>query len=232
MSVELLDYPKAALKMVVNTGHERAWRIKSCFKEPHTVRWLDEYIEEGDVFYDVGANVGAYSLIAAHLGAQVYAFEPEAMNYGRLVQNVGLNKLDEKIKALPLALWDRHRIETMYGSVFTCGAASHKFEQNGTQSLQQAVFTVQMDDLTMHDIPLPNIIKIDVDGYEERVVNGAVFALSSPQLKTLMVEVDYINERSAQHVLGSVRSAGLTEYHSYQHTETLTTHFFARARKG
>jgi hypothetical protein len=89
-----------------------------------------------------------------------------------------------------------------------------------------------MDDLTMHHIPLPNIVKIDVDGYEERVVNGAVFALSSPQLKTLMVEVEYINERSAQHVLASVRSAGLTEYHSHQHTETLITHFFARGRKG
>src|SRR2546430_8849931 len=51
-------------------------------KEPETIAWLTEELREGDVFFDVGANIGLYSLYAAKLrpSCRVYAFEPESHN--------------------------------------------------------------------------------------------------------------------------------------------------------
>ena len=54
---------------------ERQWRAASCAKEPWTVNWLRDAVGPGDVLYDIGANVGAFSLVAAkHCGAHVVAF--------------------------------------------------------------------------------------------------------------------------------------------------------------
>ena len=58
MPVELLDYPKAALRMVVATQEERRMRIRACVKEPDTVRWIETF-DVGDVFYDVGPTSAA-----------------------------------------------------------------------------------------------------------------------------------------------------------------------------
>ena len=55
-------------------------------KEPETIEWLRENLRDGDVFYDVGANIGLYSLYAAKLRAacRVFALEPESQNFGKL----------------------------------------------------------------------------------------------------------------------------------------------------
>jgi FkbM family methyltransferase len=229
LPIELLDYPKAALRMVVATPYERDMRIRACFKEPDTVRWIETF-QEGDVFYDIGANVGSYSLVAAHQGAQVYAFEPEAMNYGRLIQNAGLNEDTRgKIVALPLAAWDKQEILEMHLLASVPGAASHRFEPNGAKeyALQPAV-PVSLDELPNYGIPMANHIKIDVDGYEERVLNGAYFALISPQLKSVMCEMDHSDEAAYQRCRERLEDAGLKEVDVVEQSGTGANHFWVR----
>lgn len=216
MPTELLDYKKAELRVVANTDWERRYRIKPAFKEPETVKWIDEYVQEGDTFYDVGANIGGYTFIAASRGAAVYAFEPEAMNYGRLVQNLDLNKeIADRIYPLPMALWDRHEIVTMHMKLPAPGAALHKVTRNGAtvagMPFTQRMFTVQLDDLQTWGIPVPNHIKIDVDGGEVNVVHGGTLTLSSPQMRSVMVEIDHTHEETVEAITTAMKSADLHE---------------------
>lgn len=224
MGLELLDYPKANIRIVVHSQWEKMWRVRPHFKEPETVGWIDEYVGEGDVFYDVGANTGGYGLIAASRGAKVYAFEPEAMNFSRLAQNINLNNEDctqpdtkFDITPLPVALWDTRRIETMYMMQAEPGAASHKIGKEGDEgnwAVSQAILSVQMDDLAMWDIPLPSHVKIDVDGYEGRVLAGATLALASPALRSVMIELNHLSEDYEQ-CMSALRLAMLTEKDSW-----------------
>ena len=85
--VELLDYPKANIRIHVETKWERIWRVGSAAKEPETAAWIDNHVQDGDVFWDVGANVGTYGLMAASRGAKVLMIEPDAAKYGRILQN-------------------------------------------------------------------------------------------------------------------------------------------------
>jgi FkbM family methyltransferase len=228
MGIELLDYPKAALRMVVATEAEKQMRVRACFKEPETVHWIEEHVQEGDVFFDVGANVGSYSLIAAHCGARVFAFEPEAMNYGRLLQNIGLNpQIEDRITALPVALWDSHQMQTMYMKESAPGYASHAFERNGKTPLTQAVLPLRLDDLPTFGLPQPHHIKIDVDGYEWRVLNGATFTLESSELKSVLIEVDE-TEEDVELVLAKIKRARLTQMSRTERGEGLSNRIYTR----
>ena len=90
MTVETLDYPGAKILMEAETQQEMGYRIHSCQKEPWTVAMI-ERMQPGDVLYDIGANVGAYTLVAAALHHRVVAIEPGYANYARLCQNPTMN---------------------------------------------------------------------------------------------------------------------------------------------
>ena len=234
MPVRLLDYLPVKIRMVVVSEAEQKMRIYSVHKEPETARWIDDFVQPGDVFYDIGANVGAYSLIAAARGAEVYAFEPEAMNFGRLVQNIEINEdLRDRIYALPMALWDRHELQIMWLENPQPGGSSFRISrQNGERPMQfsQALFTVRLDDLDTWAIPTPNHIKLDVDGYEWRVLDGGTLLLADKGMKSLMVEIDHTLP-NAEDCFAAIHSAGLIEDESRQSIRPggkLVNHIFVR----
>ena len=78
-------------------------------KEAGTVAWIKEHVKPGQVFLDVGANIGLYTILAGkHVGSDglVYAFEPHLGNALRLMKNVRENGLDAQVKVLSVALND------------------------------------------------------------------------------------------------------------------------------
>ena len=75
------------------------------------MRWIEGFVGPGDVFYDIGANVGAYSLIAARATAnraRILAFEPVPSSFLDLSRNVALNACADSVVALPFALWSEN----------------------------------------------------------------------------------------------------------------------------
>src|SRR5262245_23889981 len=64
-SVVPLDYDAHSVRLLATSPMERKWRARSCKKEPWTVAWIEESMGSGGVLYDVGANVGTFSLVAA-----------------------------------------------------------------------------------------------------------------------------------------------------------------------
>ena len=83
-------------------------------KEPDMIEFIDEHITAGDIYYDIGANVGVFSLYAAiKKQAMVYSFEPESSNYFILNKNISLNNLTGQVTAYNLAINDKSEISVL-----------------------------------------------------------------------------------------------------------------------
>lgn len=186
MSVQLLDYPRTDIRMHVETTVEKEKRIVACRKETETVDWMHS-LPTGSVLFDVGANVGSYSLIASFLGHRVVAFEPSAPNYAQLVRNLALNP-ELSVTALPYLLSYCSGLTFFKYSSLDSGAALHNAE-SGVYTQTQIAWA--LDDLMSNPdlgMPQPDYLKIDVDGGESAVLQGAFNTLRS--VKGLLVEID------------------------------------------
>jgi len=171
------------------------WRVQTLFtKEPDTIEWLAE-LDPGDVFVDVGANVGMYSIWAAKTaGARVFAFEPESQNFALLCQNALINRTD--VMAFPFALSDENSFGPLFLSNFAAGGSCHTYGDavtyKGTEmrpSFVQGSCAVRLDMLVEKEvIPQPDVVKIDVDGLEHRVIAGAMGCLA--KVRSVLIEID------------------------------------------
>lgn len=126
--VEKLDYAPRDVWLHVDSTIEHHVRRFSCAKEPDTVQWIETAFRAGEVFYDVGANVGAYSLVAwaffrGHIS--VYAFEPAVVNYIQLCRNLVLNRCQHLIVPLPVALSRKTAVDTFHYQTLEPGGALH-----------------------------------------------------------------------------------------------------------
>jgi FkbM family methyltransferase len=130
--------------------------------------FLLHFLRPEDLFVDVGANVGSYTILAgASVGARVIAFEPDEQAFGWLERNVALNKLG-RIEAR------REAVGAQPGTVrFTSG------HDTGNRIDPAGPVTVPMTTLDAASSTAPALIKIDVEGYELDVLRGAARTLNS-----------------------------------------------------
>jgi FkbM family methyltransferase len=153
------------------------------------VDWIRGFAP-GDVFYDIGANTGALSLLAgmAHGGrVPVFAFEPAFDNFEALVRNVLANGLEASVTALQVALFDRTGLSPFYYHRRGAGSALHSvgepldFLRRPFEAVAvQQVMAFTLDDLVRtFKLPRPTRIKLDVDGFENKVLLGAREVLTS-----------------------------------------------------
>lgn len=173
-------------------------------KEPGTIRWLREQSKPGRVFLDIGANVGVYSIFAApHLGSegQIYAVEPHLRNAVALMDNIMLNHLSDRISVLAIALSrEASVIDFNYGDWAT--GSSHNQLQNGDAiTLEDNPVASELKAASSIDVLIaaktmraPDFIKIDVDGIELAILEGATNLLGGPERPdSLQVEVESSN---------------------------------------
>jgi FkbM family methyltransferase len=182
------------------------WRVKSIYeKEPWTLEWIAGFSPD-EVLLDCGANVGMYTVwAAATRKARVYAFEPESQNYALLNRNIELNGLSERVVAYCMGLSDAAGLTTLYLGDNRLGGSNHavgealNFELQPMQTLaRQGCISAKLDDLVAAGaVPVPNHIKIDVDGFEPRVIAGAMKTLANPAVKSLLIET---NQNVALHL--------------------------------
>ncbi len=158
-------------------------------KEPDMNAWL-KTMPPGSVFWDIGANVGTYTLFAAAKGLTVYAFEPEATNFHLLQRNIDVNEFNDRATALNFGLSDRTGLAPLELASEVVGGAKHKIREGGDSGRARCrnvmAFTGR-DLLQQLNLPSPNYIKIDVDGFELPVVRG--LDLDDGSLREVMVEL-------------------------------------------
>jgi len=123
-----IDVPGANDKIVFFCPSNTAiYRAESLFtKEPETIDWIKSF-DQNDYFWDIGANVGVFSLFSASRKINTYAFEPSAGNYWILNNNIYLNKFDSLIKALPIAFSNKTELGVFNMGDLDLGGAIYSF---------------------------------------------------------------------------------------------------------
>lgn len=153
--------------------------------EPEQTSALVDILKNGQVFFDIGANVGYYTLLAARLvglHGKVFAFEPVIRNIVYLYQHISLNKINN-VTIISGACSD-----TLSFQVFSAGrnfAEGHLGEDNGTHNTFP-VLTVSVDNVVQRLGVYPNVIKIDVEGAELAVLKGANATLHKARPKIFL----------------------------------------------
>ena len=200
-----LDYAGARIRVHADSPAVVRLRLRAVDKEPWTVEWLERQLRPGDAFYDVGANVGVYSLIAVSIcpAARVVAVEPAPANYEALCRNLVLNGAADVVTALPVGLAETTHLGALELADPTPGSAEHVLDGAGAPGTGTAVLVYALDDLlASFDLPPPTLLKIDVDGGEEGVLAGCGATLADPRLRSLMLEVEQRNTESVLATLG------------------------------
>ena len=179
-------------------------------KEPEMLDWIDENVRDDDILFDVGANIGIYSIYAALRNPKttIYAFEPEYSNLHQLKQNIINNGLQSSIMPFSIGLGDNTGISSLHIQDITPGSALHTLS---TQSLKKtqtghevvwkegvACFTI--DDLCEMAGVRPTLIKIDVDGNETEILNGGKKTFNNKELRSVFIEID-IKQTQCENIL-------------------------------
>jgi FkbM family methyltransferase len=216
-SIVPLDYPHADLRLYVTSKVERKSRAFSCGKESWTIEWLERHAAQGDVVYDVGANVGAYTLVAAHLvgaAGTVVAFEPGYASFAHLCDNIVLNGFAKTVVPIPLPLSGSTRLsEFTYHRLYP-GHARHATtdaprdpEADAPVYEQRALLTTLDDLVRTFRLPQPKLLKVDVDGTELDVLRGARDLLAHRDLQHVLMEIEVENSDG---VIAALADAGLS----------------------
>lgn len=154
------------------------WRAETLWtKEPATVGWLGG-LGPDDTLWDVGANIGLYSLFAAARGARVVAFEPMIPNLFAIWENLRLNvEIARNITICPVALTNTDGFNVLNLSSMHIGSSCHsagtttnfRGEHKDTWQGRHGTWLIRAE---MMPFPYPTAVKIDVDGLEHCVVEG------------------------------------------------------------
>lgn len=179
------------------------WRIDTFYsKEPETLDWINSFENnEKTIFWDIGANIGLYSIYNAIKNdkSTTYAFEPSTSNLRVLSRNISINNLEQKIKIFTNPLTDKsNEFLLMQENDFYEGGALNTFGENfnfeGKKKnfkMKYSLMGVSINHILNNQIlSVPTHIKIDVDGIEHLILEGANKFLKDEKLKTISVEIN------------------------------------------
>ena len=173
------------------------WRaITFASKEPETLAWIDTF-ENSSVFWDVGANIGLYSIYAAEKkSCKVVAIEPSIFNLEILAKNVALNNAERLVTIFPIALTNQNSQGLFSMSSDEVGGALSTFGKEYGYDGKKLDFKFQFQGIGMRmdnavdlwGLDQPDFVKVDVDGIEHLVLEG--FGEKLKKVKSLLIEVN------------------------------------------
>ncbi|MFO0748137.1 MAG: FkbM family methyltransferase [Myxococcota bacterium] len=169
---------------------------------------LAKSLAPGDVFWDIGANIGFYSLLgAAVVGAKgrVVSFEPEPASRARMQENLARNGMTN-VAIQALALGDRTATLALE-TASRASAGVHRLVGVSGPSLDGKTIEVPVrmgDDLVAEGLPVPTAVKIDVEGAELAVLSGLEHTLADPRVKAVLVEVHFALLEARGHPYGAL----------------------------
>ena len=178
-------------------------RVKRIFsKEPGTLKWIDNFKnDENTIFWDIGANIGLFSLYASqkHNNIKIFSFEPSTSNLRVLSRNISINSLQDRvtINQFPLTKYENSYLvlkETRFQEGCAMNTFGENFGDDGNKIYEKnsyKVFGNNINNLIDNKIlDIPDYIKIDVDGIEHLILEGADKYLNSKKIKSISVELN------------------------------------------
>lgn len=168
-------------------------------KEPRTIEWLRKTLKSSDVFLDIGANIGIFSIFAGkHIGPEghVYACEPHLPNAAQLLQNISANGLGDRVSVLAVAASGEDGFAPFRYKRWRAGASGSQLGVTGSPTMERSVGRELKVALTIDSmvekgvINSPDLIKIDTDGIEIPITRGMERLLRSPKRpRGLLIEI-------------------------------------------
>lgn len=189
----ILQFPAAVpfvnnTRMLVKTGMTGATGNIYCgLHEFEDMAFVLHFLRPGDLFVDVGANVGSYTLLAAATGARVVSFEPVPATFESLLDNINLNRLGAQVDARNQAVGSQTGSIVMIADRDTTNKALDKRENYAGKTVE--VPQVRLD-VALRELVAPKLIKVDVEGFETEVMKGAASVLSDTRLEAMIIELN------------------------------------------
>jgi FkbM family methyltransferase len=155
--------------------------------EMEEMSFLIHFLREEDCFFDIGSNVGAYTILASqHSKCLVHSFEPHPVTFKYLKRNINLQESSTNVILHNVAIGDKSGVINFTSDLDAINHVATNVDKN--------VILVKIDSLYNLSLstclPIPTIIKIDVEGFEMNVLKGASALLENPKLKVIIIELN------------------------------------------
>ena len=149
--------------------------------------FLLHFLRPSDLFIDIGANVGSYTILASsEIKAKTIAIEPVSSTFENLIDNISINKMQEKVKALNIGLGSKNGKLHFTKSLDT---VNHVVTENDTDTDTIEVNVSTLDSILLTETT-PILLKIDVEVFETEVLNDAESTLANNDLKAIIIELN------------------------------------------
>jgi FkbM family methyltransferase len=182
-------------------------------KEPGTIRWVNNFIGKNIIFWDIGSNIGLYSIYAAikHKDINIICFEPSLSNLRILSRDIYVNKLSKKISICQLPIIKNNYQFTYFtesqfidGSALNYTSNSFSFTKHKYNNTYQVLGSSLNNFSKINKFKFPNYIKIDVDGLEHLIIAGATKILRSRKVKEIMIETNMYNQKKKKFIFSQL----------------------------
>ena len=206
------------------------WRYDTLLeKEPETIEWIDTF-EPGETLWDIGANVGIYSIYAGVKGIRTVAFEPHFANYHQFCITIAVNGLQNMVTPLCVAFAESKSVSEMNLASLDVGTSMSNFGaaldfrgQPFQPAFRQGMIGYDIDSFVEDfGVEIPTHIKIDVDGIELPIVAGALKTLANPKLQSVSIELIESDVAQVEAVAEIMERAGLRFIHKKQNAAFAT----------
>ncbi len=207
-SVDLLYHGlKFRLKPLDNTIDSKML-FSSKRREETELGIISHYLADGGVFVDIGANIGYYALNAALLGAKkIIAIEPNPKILARLNDNIALNNLSSNIAVHDVAVGDKKGVAKLTIADSDFGSSSIVDHSVGTHHISVSVLPL-IEILKKEMVGTASIIKIDIEGMEDRALFPYFEAIKPENYPKLIVMEDGINSHWERDILSWLLTNG------------------------
>lgn len=157
--------------------------------EYEDMSFLLHYLHEDDLFFDIGANVGAYTILASKVKkANTICVEPLPSTYDKLLDNININRLQNVIAKNIGLSFEKTKL------YFTTDRDTMNSVAVDSDVNKQEIMVDILDSLSA-EYDIPKIMKIDVEGYETNVLLGAKKSLLDDKLEVIILELNGSGEK-------------------------------------
>ena len=168
---------------------------------------------QSDLFVDIGSNIGCFTILACAVkGARGYCFEPVPSTYDRLITNLKINGLSDRVRPFNIGLSDKEGTLYFTDQNNTTNRVVRDTELN-TEINKVKVKTIPLDTILSEDSP--TILKIDVEGYETPVLMGSKGTLAKESLNSVIIRLQGHGARygyDEKEIFSCLRSFGFNQY--------------------
>lgn len=190
--------------------------------ETENLDFIDS-IPKGHAYFDLGACEGRFSIYAAKRGLKVFSFEPEKDNFEVLRENIEDNELSDKITPFNFAIGDADKVvKLQIGQPWAGGhqkVVQHEMIREDFHFdvvAEQPIQMVSLDScIEKNNLPVPNYLKVDIDGSETLFLSGAEKTLQNPALSAIIFEL-CTTDKSFQNIIRQLEIFGFIVKDKFQ----------------